>query len=100
MSSKKELVVIALLAIVYTILFHNNPLGINLLIFELLVLIALLAFKKISIKSSAILLSVTGLFITGFASVFIYFFWAKRGDNIIFSIRGKIWETNFQTNHD
>jgi len=86
MVQKKELSIILLLAVIYTILFHNNPLGLNLLIFEFLVVIGLLLLRKPLFKSPALITATSGLLITGFAVVYAFSAWAIFINILVFFV--------------
>lgn len=68
---KKNLFFALLYALAFTILFYKNSLGINLLIFELLIIIKLLFQKEISFKGKNNLTVIIGLSLTGIFSVII-----------------------------
>lgn len=68
---KKNLFFALLYALVFTILFYKNSLGINLLIFESLVIFKLLLNKEISFKGKNNITIMISLLITGLFSVII-----------------------------
>ncbi|MDD3876743.1 MAG: DUF4173 domain-containing protein [Bacteroidales bacterium] len=84
MNKKGILIVVFLTALVFAFLFHNQPLGLNLLIFELFVVAMLLLLKQINLKGITSVIAFSSFLITAFATVAVYSFWTYFVHFIIF----------------
>lgn len=76
MKAKADIRAVFILAILYAFLFHNKPLGLNLLIFDLLVLTVLVINRHIRLFNLPVILIMAAYVITSAATVFVYSFWA------------------------
>lgn len=69
MTNNKEIKVVAIMALVYTILFYKQGFGINLLIFEIFYLIVLLFLKRLSLSNKFQTFCGIGVLTTAISSV-------------------------------
>lgn len=72
MKTKNELIVVLSSAIIFTILFYKQHLGINLFIFESLILSWLFLTKQLIFTGKTLIALVSGLVITAVAVIFVY----------------------------
>jgi len=84
MLKKNDLIIVVIGSLLYTVLFHKNPLGINFLIFELFVVSCLLLFQHVKIKGAALIISLAGILITAFATVLVFSVWSYFVNFIVF----------------
>lgn len=71
MDMKRQLALVLFSTAFFTLLFNNQSLGLNILIFELFAFITLLATKQINLKNRNILWISVALLLTAFAVVFV-----------------------------
>lgn len=69
MSRIKDRILVLISAVLITLLFYKQTLGLNLLIFELLVLVWLYVSKQFELKGLNLLTSLTGVVLTAFFTV-------------------------------
>jgi hypothetical protein len=72
MKSKLGIISVIISAVVFTILFYKHPLGLNLLIFELIYFTWILVSKQLKFDSKNMITATAGLLVTAFFSVFTY----------------------------
>ncbi len=76
MKTKADIWAVFILALIYAFLFHHKPLGLNLLVFDFVVLTVLALNRHLNFRSRSVLIILPAFLITALATVFAYSFWA------------------------
>lgn len=71
-TTRQEKWFVLVLALVFALLFHRQPIGLNLLLFEVITLVWFHANKRISFKHLNVVVVYLGLLVSAFAVVFSY----------------------------